>query len=533
MMPTSTVDLEADGFSPAQPIELAHHKPIPLGPLIVEPALRRIAHQDGREEFLEPRIMQVLVALIHARGDILSRDDLTHSCWGGRVVGDSSIDRVMSRLRRISEGIAAGVFRIETITKVGFRLVVQCEDEGKRLSSETPSKRQILTDRRRWLVSAGAAAFAASSVVYLGFSGARGSRDSLSLPAEAQQEFSRAMLLMYRGGESMIEAVAALEHVTALVPEYADGWGYLALALEGTRYWTAPAHADRITARSRAVAQRALALDPKNSAALTALAHAIPVYGDWLAAELALREIIKTDPEQIFARLLLSRVLDDVGRNREAVEIVQPIDADWAMLPRLQAETAIRLWRNGQTRESDRVINRALDTWPRNYAVWSPRFFLWMWSGRPDTALAFSRRTDARPISIPDWQFELNEKMAKALLSGAPAEIEQTMAANRDAARKGGGFAANGIQFAAQVGDLDEAFSMAEGYYFGRGIPVARNWLTGQQEQYMPGYRRLTGLLFDPSGAQMRKDLRFKKLVEEVGLTSYWRRSGTRADVFA
>jgi hypothetical protein len=28
-----------------------------LGPLVVEPATRRIVHDDGREEFLEPRVI--------------------------------------------------------------------------------------------------------------------------------------------------------------------------------------------------------------------------------------------------------------------------------------------------------------------------------------------------------------------------------------------------------------------------------------------------------------------------------------------
>jgi adenylate cyclase len=104
-------------------ISLAHEAPLQLGALCIEPALRRVAQDDGREEIVEPRVMQVLVALIRAKGGILSRDDLLMSCWHGVVVGEDAINRVMGRLRRLADGIGDGAFKLETITKVGYRLV--------------------------------------------------------------------------------------------------------------------------------------------------------------------------------------------------------------------------------------------------------------------------------------------------------------------------------------------------------------------------------------------------------------------------
>ncbi|WP_372786773.1 winged helix-turn-helix domain-containing protein [Phenylobacterium sp.] len=104
-------------------IVLAQAQSLRLGPLRVEPALRRILHEDGREEIAEPRVMQVLVALIQAGGQILSRSDLMMSCWHGVVVGEDAVDRVIGRVRRLAEGLGAGVFKLETITKVGYRLV--------------------------------------------------------------------------------------------------------------------------------------------------------------------------------------------------------------------------------------------------------------------------------------------------------------------------------------------------------------------------------------------------------------------------
>jgi len=101
-----------------------------------------VLHDDGREEFLEPRVMQVLVALARTPGAILSRDDLIAACWEGRFVSDDAVNRVMSRLRRLFQEIGAGGLRLETITKVGFRLIAM--DEPGQADPVPPT---VLTDQ--------------------------------------------------------------------------------------------------------------------------------------------------------------------------------------------------------------------------------------------------------------------------------------------------------------------------------------------------------------------------------------------------
>ncbi|MGA2952364.1 MAG: winged helix-turn-helix domain-containing protein [Caulobacteraceae bacterium] len=112
-------------------IDLARERAFRLGPLEINPAQRRVAHDDSREELLEPRVMQVLVALAKAGGRILSRDELMECCWRGVVVGDDALNRVIGRVRRLSEGLGAGVFEIGTITKVGYRLLSATEDQTR------------------------------------------------------------------------------------------------------------------------------------------------------------------------------------------------------------------------------------------------------------------------------------------------------------------------------------------------------------------------------------------------------------------
>ena len=99
---------------------LAHEPDFALGPLRVRPSLGAV-EADGAREHLEPRVMQVLVALVRADGATLSRDDLIASCWSGVVVGEDAINRVIGRLRRLAR--AHGGFELETVPRVGWRLL--------------------------------------------------------------------------------------------------------------------------------------------------------------------------------------------------------------------------------------------------------------------------------------------------------------------------------------------------------------------------------------------------------------------------
>ena len=80
-----------------EPIDLLHETDFRLGDLQVRPAVRGLAGPGGTET-LEPRVMQVLVALARAGGEVVSRDGLIASCWEGRIVGEDAIQRCIARL---------------------------------------------------------------------------------------------------------------------------------------------------------------------------------------------------------------------------------------------------------------------------------------------------------------------------------------------------------------------------------------------------------------------------------------------------
>jgi len=113
----------------SRPVALAREADFQLGTLLVRPSLREVC-AGARRETLEPRVMQVLVALTRMDGQVVSRDELIEACWGGRIVGEDAINRCIGRLRRLAETFD-GCFAIDTVIRVGYRL--------KAVAVETPS----------------------------------------------------------------------------------------------------------------------------------------------------------------------------------------------------------------------------------------------------------------------------------------------------------------------------------------------------------------------------------------------------------
>lgn len=76
----------------------------------------------GRRVRLQPRVMQVLVALARAGGETVSRESLIEVCWGQVRVGDDALNRCIQRLRLLAQTEVNGAFAIETIPRIGYRL---------------------------------------------------------------------------------------------------------------------------------------------------------------------------------------------------------------------------------------------------------------------------------------------------------------------------------------------------------------------------------------------------------------------------
>jgi DNA-binding winged helix-turn-helix (wHTH) protein/tetratricopeptide (TPR) repeat protein len=102
-------------------IDLARETDFRLGGLKVRPSRREVEAGEIRQ-VLQPRVMQVLVALAHPSSDVVSQDELIGRCWNGLAVGEDAVARCISQLRRVAAAWPEPPFQIETIPGVGYRM---------------------------------------------------------------------------------------------------------------------------------------------------------------------------------------------------------------------------------------------------------------------------------------------------------------------------------------------------------------------------------------------------------------------------
>ena len=81
---------------------------------------------DGeRCQRLEPKLMRILQVLASAPGSVIGRDQLFDATWPRQVVADQTLDSAISRLRsRLDDNPKAPAY-IQTVPKVGYRLLAE------------------------------------------------------------------------------------------------------------------------------------------------------------------------------------------------------------------------------------------------------------------------------------------------------------------------------------------------------------------------------------------------------------------------
>jgi hypothetical protein len=77
--------------------------------------------------------------------------------------------------------------------------------------------------------------------------------------------------------------------------------------------------------------------------------------------------------------------------------------------------------------------------------------------------------------------------------------------------------------------EMDQAFRVADAFFFGRGFAIAAHRFTPEQGTF-DNRRRRTAMLFERATAPMRSDPRFASLTASLGVEQYWRLSGNKPD---
>jgi len=90
---------------------------------------------------IEPKAMEVLMALAARAGQVVSREELLAAVWPGVVVGDEALTQSIIKLRRALGDNPRAPSYIETISKRGYRLIAPVRQGGD--APAAPARRRL------------------------------------------------------------------------------------------------------------------------------------------------------------------------------------------------------------------------------------------------------------------------------------------------------------------------------------------------------------------------------------------------------
>lgn len=501
----------------------------------MRPGLREVIGAAGRE-LVEPRVMMVLIALADAGGETVSRDELIERCWGGVVVGEDAINRVIAKLRRLAIGAGAGSFAIETVTKVGHRLVVtEAGDAATEASAVVVATSAAAPTRRtRWLL-AGAAVVALATVLTLlvrpTIIDTLSPEPGVEADPAAQALIDRGRVTVFDGTpEQAVQSIAYLREATALAPRSAEAWGALSFAYANYVRRVPPAEQAAIIARARSAARNALLIDDRQADALAALAELQIAFRNWERKDRLQRRALAAAPDDASLLYQRARFLLSVGRVNEAGPLIERAVELQPLGARIQAALVDQFAAEGRIEEAERAADRLGAIWPRYYGSWYLRFYTFAYLGRPDDARAMVDDRRNWPDNVREADIARAATIARAVATREPADVGTVIATYDPMIALGVGYAEIAARAAAGLGRPDDAFRYARALLLDEGTPIAAQRFSAQSNYGRVGERQ-TQLLFGPPFNSLRADPRYLHLMGEIGLVDFWRRSGIAPDM--
>jgi TolB-like protein len=588
-------------------IDVAREPSFDLGAASIRPASCEVA-AAGKSIRLQPRVMQVLVALARTGGELVTRDSLVESCWDGVAVSDDAINRCIQRLRRLAEHEAPRAFVIETVPRVGYRLtrspasvaasaargedillaVLPFEnlsgDEGMVYFSDGVSEEILHTVSRRaalrvigrsssfsfrgadksaknvarelgathlldgsvrrngnlvrvsvelvecagqtsmWahrfdrdlsdiLALQDDIAAAVAAALRIRFGGAPAVQ---KIDAAAYDLFLQAHPGVNRGSVPPSRAIAILERVVSLAPDFAPAWAELAqhraVAYRGLDLDVTPVTVHR--AEVIVAAERALQLDPECGFANIALGLLLP-WGDYVGREAAFEQAALAAGTSTEATRELGWFLATVGRNQDALRAA----AEGLALDPLNARVANlysqMLCATGRYEESRRAFADFRARWPDWVIFVNVPLVLAAAVGDWPEMDGLVRIAEQRHRSNPYMRPSLQR--AATLRNPSPRRREKLLELLHTQVSQDGAVDLALLTLAHRIGLTEEVFALIDKAFFPQmraedGPQPARGWSPG--------------IIFDRStNLAMIEDPRFVGLCAKLGLCDYWSRT--------
>ena len=502
------------------PIDLASTESFLIGPLRIVPAAREVV-RDGTREMIEPLVMQVLTVLARSEGSVVSRDELIERCWDGRAISEDALNRVVAKIRRIADGIGRGAFRVETVTKVGYRL--QLDQYGSRapVSSAAVVARQSSAGRRLFLGATGAA-FLTGSFFLIRRPERRlkpaAPQPSAQLVGAAADLETRGLSLLFQGNPELTdEGISYLRQATALTPGRATLWGSLAMGYVLSLSYSSLAASVPTISRAEEAARRGLAIDPHEGRSIAALVSLRPTFRHWAEKDAQLNhafaQAVPQTPPLMFQR---AQFLASVGRTNEALELTEKLVAISPLLPWIQSLHVNLLAARGRLEDAQLVADHAASLWPRDRLTWFTRCDLALYGGRPGDAVAMTEEHSRWPTDSASDVAD-RRSIARALINREGVDSHQLIDSIAKRATENRTAAETAVQAATAFGLTDRAILLAHKMYAQAGNLPSRGVIMpriGADD----GRERNTAMLFWLPAMRIRSAPGYGTLLRNLGL---------------
>lgn len=499
--------------------DLALKGDLHFGRLLISPS-RRLIQGPGGSVNVEPLVMQALLLLIDADGKVVTRAELFAECWGDAAVGDDSLNRTILKLRRAGRKAAPGMFEVETVPRTGYRLTGPILDSTEPDHLATTEQSPASVSRRTMILGGAATAAALGGGIWW---------------IAGDRESSHVDELLGRGQQALRldkpEARTYFQQAVEIDPTNARGWGLLAYAI-GSAVGDGPRDMDGATAAAvERTAGTALKIDPREPHALLAQTF-LRSDMDWISRDAAYRGILEIDPANTLMMQYSGQLLNAVGRCREALAMAEAALSRDPVWPDQQLRKSLRLWVLGRTAEADRTIDRMIELWPSHRLARLARLMIYAFTGRTRAAAAIVKEEEAKPLLLTAEAASVWHASLDALEARTPSAIAKARDVSLEGSKAVPAIASTTILVLSELGELDAAFEVAEGFLLGRGSLIVRSGSDQKGPRvHTPGWRNTYGLFTPPTKA-MRLDPRFKSLASGLGLTDYWQKRGIGPDPF-
>jgi len=105
----------------------------------------RLLFRHGKRVAAAPKVIDLLITLVEAQGQVLGKRELFDRVWPGAVVEDGSLTSHISLLRRTLQRTGRGGTFIETIPKRGYRFVAAvARPQAASARARSPTDRRLL-----------------------------------------------------------------------------------------------------------------------------------------------------------------------------------------------------------------------------------------------------------------------------------------------------------------------------------------------------------------------------------------------------